>query len=135
MSKTYQCQVCGKTKNKNEIVPAAVIRPVLSSLIKQKHPDFSESGYICLDDLNLYRNNYIQNLLEDEKGELTQLENTVIQSLKDHEILSRNIDIEYEGAKVMVTYHSAALLRNPHWKKDCWEDLKKFRKLYEEIAG
>jgi len=42
---------------------------------------------------------------------------------------------EYEGAKVMVTYHSAALLRNPHWKKDCWEDLKKFRKLYEELAG
>jgi uracil-DNA glycosylase len=40
---------------------------------------------------------------------------------------------EYEGAKVMVTYHSAALLRNPHWKKDCWEDLKKFRKLYEEL--
>ena len=42
---------------------------------------------------------------------------------------------EYEGAKVMVTYHSAALLRNPHWKKDCWEDLKKFRKLYDEIVG
>ena len=39
---------------------------------------------------------------------------------------------EYEGAKVIVTYHPAALLRNPHWKKDCWEDLKKFRKLYEE---
>jgi len=42
---------------------------------------------------------------------------------------------EYEGAKVMVTYHSAALLRNPHWKKDCWEDLKKFRKLYDEIVN
>jgi DNA polymerase len=42
---------------------------------------------------------------------------------------------EYEGAKVMVTYHSAALLRNPHWKKDCWEDLKKFRKLYDEVVG
>jgi DNA polymerase len=40
---------------------------------------------------------------------------------------------EYEGAKVIVTYHPAALLRNPHWKKDCWEDLKKFRKLYEEL--
>ena len=37
---------------------------------------------------------------------------------------------EYEGAKVIVTYHPAALLRNPNWKKDCWEDLKKFRKLY-----
>ena len=40
---------------------------------------------------------------------------------------------EFEDAKVMVTYHSAALLRNPHWKKDCWEDLKRFRKLYEEL--
>jgi DNA polymerase len=38
---------------------------------------------------------------------------------------------DYGGAKVIVTYHPAALLRNPHWKKDCWEDLKKFRKLYD----
>ncbi len=42
---------------------------------------------------------------------------------------------EYEGAKVIVTYHPAALLRNPHWKKDSWEDLKKFRKMYDGIVG
>jgi DNA polymerase len=41
---------------------------------------------------------------------------------------------EFEDAKVMVTYHSAALLRNPHWKKDCWEDLKKFRRLHDELV-
>jgi DNA polymerase len=46
--------------------------------------------------------------------------------------LRKNI-FDYEGAKVIVTYHPAALLRNPNWKKDCWEDLKKFRKLYEEL--
>ncbi len=48
--------------------------------------------------------------------------------------LRKNV-FEYEGAKVIVTYHPAALLRNPHWKKDCWEDLKKFRKLFEELIG
>ena len=42
---------------------------------------------------------------------------------------------EYEGASVIVTYHPAALLRNPHWKKDAWEDLKKFKKLYDELVG
>lgn len=26
--------------------------------------------------------------------------------------------------KIVVTYHPAALLRNPHWKVPCWEDLK-----------
>jgi len=48
--------------------------------------------------------------------------------------LRKNV-FEYEGAKVIVTYHPAALLRNPHWKKDSWEDLKKLRKMYEEISG
>jgi uncharacterized membrane protein len=96
MSKSYQCQVCKKTKSKNEVVPAAVIRPALTSLIKQEVPEFDETGYICSDDLSVYRNKYIQVLLEDEKGELTQIENRVVQSLQDHEILSRNIDLEYE---------------------------------------
>lgn len=40
---------------------------------------------------------------------------------------------EYRGVKVMVTYHPAALLRNPHWKRPCWEDVQKFRKLYDEM--
>jgi DNA polymerase len=57
--------------------------------------------------------------------------------LKKRESLGelRKSIFEYEGAKVIVTYHPAALLRNPHWKKDCWEDLKKFRKMYEELVA
>lgn len=42
---------------------------------------------------------------------------------------------EFGGAKVMVTYHPAALLRNPEWKRAAWEDVQKFRKLYDEMAG
>lgn len=40
---------------------------------------------------------------------------------------------DYNGIKVMVTFHPAALLRNPNWKKDCWTDVQKFRKLYDEL--
>jgi DNA polymerase len=40
---------------------------------------------------------------------------------------------DLEGRKVMVTYHPAALLRNPDWKRGCWEDVKAFRKLYDEL--
>lgn len=34
-------------------------------------------------------------------------------------------------AKLLVTYHPAALLRNPHWKRPTWEDVKLFRKEYD----
>lgn len=42
---------------------------------------------------------------------------------------------EISGIKAMVTYHPAALLRNPNWKRGCWEDVQKFRKLYDELTG
>jgi DNA polymerase len=41
---------------------------------------------------------------------------------------------QFEGRKVMVTYHPAALLRNPNWKRGCWEDVQAFRKLYDELV-
>ena len=41
----------------------------------------------------------------------------------------------YRGIPLMVTYHPAALLRNPHWKRPCWEDVQKFRKMYDEMKS
>ncbi len=37
---------------------------------------------------------------------------------------------DYHGIPLLVTYHPAALLRNPHWKKPAWEDMKQVRSLY-----
>jgi uracil-DNA glycosylase family 4 len=42
---------------------------------------------------------------------------------------------DYRGIPLMVTYHPAALLRNPNWKRPCWEDVQQFRKLYDEMRG
>lgn len=36
------------------------------------------------------------------------------------------------GIELMVTFHPAALLRNPAWKRDTWEDVKMLRKRYDE---
>lgn len=41
---------------------------------------------------------------------------------------------DFYGVKVMATYHPAALLRNPDWKRPAWEDLQQFRKLYDELS-
>ncbi len=55
--------------------------------------------------------------------------------LKKRESLAnlRGNVFEYEHAKVVVTYHPAALLRNPNWKKPAWEDLQMFRKMYDQF--
>lgn len=40
---------------------------------------------------------------------------------------------EYQGIPLMVTYHPAALLRNASWKRPTWEDMQKFRTLYDQL--
>ncbi|MBU3741768.1 MAG: uracil-DNA glycosylase [Candidatus Kapabacteria bacterium] len=39
---------------------------------------------------------------------------------------------DYHGIPLLVTYHPAALLRNPEWKVHTWEDVKLLRRLYDE---
>ncbi len=40
--------------------------------------------------------------------------------------------LQDDGIPVMVTYHPAALLRNPNWKRPTWEDVQAVRKLHDE---
>ena len=44
----------------------------------------------------------------------------------------RRSENTYRGTPVLVTYHPAALLRNPHLKKDAWEDFKNLRSMMKE---
>ena len=39
----------------------------------------------------------------------------------------------YHGVKLIVTYHPAALLRNPKWKRPAWEDMKLLRREYDGV--
>lgn len=42
---------------------------------------------------------------------------------------------DYHGISVISTYHPAALLRNPEYKRDTWEDMLLARKLYDSLGG
>lgn len=40
---------------------------------------------------------------------------------------------DYHGVKLLITYHPAALLRNPNWKPAAWDDLKLLRREYDGL--
>lgn len=41
----------------------------------------------------------------------------------------------YQGRPLVVTYHPAALLRNPNWKRPTWEDVQMLRRIHDEETG
>jgi DNA polymerase len=42
---------------------------------------------------------------------------------------------DYNGIKLLVTYHPAALLRYPQYKKETWEDVQLLKKEYNSLVG
>jgi len=40
----------------------------------------------------------------------------------------------YRGIPLIVTYHPAALLRNPHWKRPTWDDVRLARRIFDGQA-
>jgi uncharacterized membrane protein len=90
------CAICGQPKPESDLVPAVIVRPSVSELIRQQYPTWSPDSWICREDLTHFRGQHVRNLLESEKGELTELEDTVVQSLREHDTLSTNIDAHFE---------------------------------------
>jgi DNA polymerase len=41
----------------------------------------------------------------------------------------------YRGIPLIVTYHPAALLRNPNWKRPTWDDVRLARRIYDGETG
>ena len=93
---TVICQICGKPKKMGEVLSGEMIRGPVVKEIQKIYPDWSDSGYICIPDLNHFRAEYIEDVIEADKGEMSALEEQVVKSLQEQELLSQNINIEYD---------------------------------------
>lgn len=90
------CAICGKAFPDRELVPGVAVRDVVAKEILRDHPDWTPESFLCQPDLTKYRVKYVHSLLESEKGELSALEQEVLHSIREHELLAKNVDVEFE---------------------------------------
>lgn len=90
------CQVCHKQVPLREAFPTEFVRRTMADLIRKELPDFGPGGYICHADLNRYRAAFVEDALEAEKGELSQLEQDVVTSLHKQELVAENLNAEFD---------------------------------------
>lgn len=81
----------------SKVYPASLVRAAIGELICAEHPEWTAESMICHDDLNHFRSVYVQNVLTQEKGELTHLEQEVLDSLKEHETIAENLNATVAG--------------------------------------
>lgn len=93
---TANCSICGRTFDEDELKLGALVREPVAELIREEHPSWDDDSLICSDCLEGYRAKHITQILEGEKGKLSNLEREVLESLKHHELVSENIDEEID---------------------------------------
>lgn len=89
---TFPCGVCRQHLPLRHLIPGHALRPGIVDQVQHEHPTWQLDDYICRQDLDTYRTRYVHSLLEEEKGELTSLEREVVESLRDHELLAKDVD-------------------------------------------
>jgi uncharacterized membrane protein len=91
------CQICG-VERVADLHPGILVRPPVAELIQRQIGSWSENSWICTDDLQRFRHEYVRSLLEAEKGEITALDQEVLESLRQQDILSRNPEQELQSS-------------------------------------
>ncbi|MBT1688221.1 DUF1003 domain-containing protein [Dawidia soli] len=94
--KKVHCHLSNREIPASQAIKGTDVRPGIRALIKQDHPTFTDDAYVSLDELLHYRKRYLENMLKDEVGELSHLEQAVLNSINQDELLSTNIEPRME---------------------------------------
>jgi len=76
-----------------------MIRPAMAKAMLADHPELTADSVICRKHLVAYRTQYVEDMLERERGELSDLERQVVESLAREETVSRNVDEAYDDER------------------------------------
>ena len=91
-----RCAICNQLFQRSDLISGEIIGKEMAQEICKTDPSWSAQAYICRADLAKIRGAYVHSILESERGELSSLEQEVVRSLQEHEILSTNIDASFE---------------------------------------
>ena len=79
-AKTAHCAVCGRNLPLRQMHQIHELRPALQAMIAEQVGDLDDRSLICERDLSRYRRLYVEKLLNDERGELSELDRRVLDS-------------------------------------------------------
>ena len=93
---TSTCSILNREFPAEELTPLSALRPKIATLIRRRHPDLTDESLVSTAALAPFRAEYVRGVLEEDIGELSTLEQDVVESLREHELVAENIDAEFE---------------------------------------
>ena len=90
------CPITGKSYPQRDFLLIDHLHPALADRIRQDHPALAAHTRISRAAVNQYRTLYVEELLRQERGELTELDREVARSLAKGAPVSTNVEESYD---------------------------------------
>ncbi len=88
--------ISGKKYRRRELVNIDGLRPSLAERIRSDFPDLPPKAMISRNELARYRMIYVEELLQQEHGEFTELDRQVAESISNQDTIAENTEEEFE---------------------------------------
>jgi len=95
MTKEVKCSVCGKNFPIDKTISGYGIRHEIEDMIRAEYPEWNDTCFICEPDFDIYRRKYVTQLVTEERGKIEKLEEEVVKSIDESDLLSKNLNISY----------------------------------------
>lgn len=96
MNKKNSCSICHQEFHNSDLLSGELLSGPVVALITSKHPDWNTHSLICLGDLNHFRSMFVREAIKEDLGEITHLEEEVLQSIKEHDLIVENLNRQFE---------------------------------------
>jgi len=88
--------ISGKKYRRRDMVNIDGLRPSLAERIRSDFPDLPANAMISRTELARYRMIYVEELLQQEHGEFTELDRQVAESISNQDTIAENTEEEFE---------------------------------------
>jgi uncharacterized membrane protein len=91
----HRCAITGRELPKKELIRLDTLRPALAERIHADHAGLADDSLIDRSEVNRYRNLYVEEMLRQEHGEFTELDQQVAQSIANQDTIAANTEDDF----------------------------------------
>ncbi len=103
-----ECQLCRNHFQTGQAMKANLLEEPIVQMIREKYPEWSSDGYICLPDLYLFRSRYVTEILKTSSQEIYDLGKDMD---KEEQATSRNLNKEFDSSLTLGERFADALAK------------------------
>ncbi len=100
-SKKVASAISGRKYRKRDMINIDELRPSLAERVRNDYPDLPRNAKISLGELARYRMLYVEELLQEEHGEFSELDRQVAESISNQDTIAENTEEEYEEHRTL----------------------------------